>query len=564
MPRHETLRAALTWSHDLLPDDERVLLRRLSVFAGTFSLVAAERVCTSGPLARTSVLDLLGRLVSRSLVIAERDQGNTRYRLLETVRQFCAELLQASGEGPSVAASHCAYYVDLARSQDPEHASRPLTEQPTLLDRDHDNFRAALSWSIRADPASALALAASLWRYWFLRCHVAEGADWVERALEAAPERTLTRAQALIGLTGLDARRGRSDRIRHQAATAVEIAADVGDRVTALRHRIVHAILVWSTFDAAEADRMASAVARESLALGRPDLHAASSWLRAQFALTREDAARSRAVLDGCLAELASVSVDAPPFLPVITPCIVLVPIAGRLVPTYEESLIVGRRVGARQAVGYVMSAQGYAARLSGDLRSARDAVQHAVDRFVTLGDDPGKAQALNQLGCILRDAGDYHDADLRFLEARELPWRMGDRRGEWMTAGSRALLAALRGDVDGGRAGAERALLAFEAVGDRPSIANARASLGNIELVAGRTVQARAHYVRAVEEFAVQSWPRIEGWHRLILAELSEELGDAPGAEEEITRAEGLFEGQQSALADLRVRSLRGALLDT
>ena len=493
--RHETLRGTLVWSHELLTDDERVLFRRLSVFAGTFALAAAEDVCGADPLERRGIVELLGRLVDRSLVIAEASPVGTRYRLLETVRQFAHELLNASGESGSVAAEHCAHYLRVAQVQDPAQASAPLLEQPSVLDRDDDNFRAALRWSLRAEPTSALALASSLWRFWFLRCDVAEGAEWIERALQAAPERSAQRAQALIGLTGLDARRGRSDRIRHQAAAAVEIAVALGDRATALQHGIVHAVLVWATSEVTEAEDVAAPLEREALALGRPDLHAATTWVRAHFALTREVEGESRALLSRCLAELETVSADAPPFLPVVTPCIALVPVANRVVPTYEESLIVGRRVGARQGVAYALSAQGYAFRLGGDLGSAQDVVEQAVQRFATLGDDAGRAQALNQLGCVLRDAGRYDEADLRLAEAWELRRRFGDRRGEWQTSGSRALLAALRGDEDEGRAGAMRALVAFEAVGDRPSVANARAGLGTIELAAGRVDRARGHY---------------------------------------------------------------------
>ena len=478
--RHETLRATLAWSHDLLTDDERVLFRRVSAFAGTFDLVAAEDVCSAAPLTPHRIVALLGRLVDRSLVIVEASPVGTRYRLLETVRQFAREFLNASGESRSVASAHCAHYRRLAQAHDPEHATTPLLEEPSVLDREHDNFRAALRWSLHAEPTSALALASSLWRYWFLRCDVAEGAEWVERALDAAPEQTAERAQALIGLTGLDARRGRSDRIRHQAAAAVEIAVDLGDRVTALRHGIVHAVLVWATFEVTEAERVAVPLEREARALERPDLHAATTWVRAHFALTREVEAGARAMLSRCHAELEAVSADVPPFLPVVTPCIALVQVAGRVVPTYEESLIVGRRVGARQGVAYALSAQGYAFRLGGDLDSARDVVEQAVQRFATLGDDAGRAQALNHLGCVLRDAGEYDEADLRLVEAWELRRRSGDRRGEWMTTGSRALLAALRGDEDEAHAGAMRALVAFEAVGDRPSVANAQAGLGN------------------------------------------------------------------------------------
>ena len=164
-----------------------------------------------------------------------------------------------------------------------------MIEQPKLLDREHDNLRAALRWSCAHDPETALRLVASLWRFWFLRGHAVEGARWVERALAVAPEPTRPRAAALIGLTGLDSRQGRGDRHRALGAEALAIVRQIGEPDEVVMARLVETALAWSTFDLDEAEQMAADVRAEAIERGRPEHAAAGSWLLGQCALSRED-----------------------------------------------------------------------------------------------------------------------------------------------------------------------------------------------------------------------------------------------------------------------------------
>ena len=287
--RHQTLRGTLEWSHDLLTEPEQVLLRRLSVFSGGFTLDAVEAVCADAPLQQIELLDLLAKLVDKSLVVTEKTAAGTRYRQLETVRQFGTENLDHAGETAQLAAAHCAYFLAFAVAHNPERATGVVIEQPKLLDREHDNLRAALRWSCAHDPETALRLAASLWRFWFLRGHAVEGARWVERALAVAPDPTRPRAAALIGLTGLDSRQGRGDRHRALGAEALAIMRQIGNPDEVVMARLIETSLAWSTFDLDEAEQLAADVHTEAVEGGRPEHAAASSWLLGQCALSRED-----------------------------------------------------------------------------------------------------------------------------------------------------------------------------------------------------------------------------------------------------------------------------------
>jgi predicted ATPase/DNA-binding SARP family transcriptional activator len=554
--RHQTLRGTLEWSYGLLTEPEQVLLRRLSVFSGSFTLEAMEAVCDAAPLQPSELFDLLVKLVEKSLVVAKKTAAGTRYRQLETVRQFGSEKLNRAGESGPLSAAHAAYFLAFAVAHNPERAMGVVIEQPKLLDGEHDNLRAALRWACAHDPETALRLVASLWRFWFVRGHAVEGARWVERALAVAPGPTRPRAAALVGLTGLDSRQGRGDRYRSLGAEAMAIVRRIGEPDEVVMAQIVEATLAWSAFDLDDAERMATAIRADGIERGRPEFAAAGSWLLGQSALFREDGPLAVQRLDSCLNELAQSHASTRPFLPVVTPCLQLVPVAGRLVPSMEETMLLGRRVGVSQATGYVLSAIGYANRLSGDNRSAISVIADAVDRFADLGDDLARAQALHEIGCTYRDRGDYLEAGRALSLAQALRVGLGDRRGELLTEINVALLHAMAGDTDRGLGNARRSLSGFEAAGDQVGMGAALTVLGAIELLSGENRAAREMYRRAAERFA--PWPRFFGWLELVMAELSDEFADRRRAAREMATAARVLESRGCVIAARRLAALR------
>jgi predicted ATPase len=146
-PRQQTLRATLEWSHDLLSGAERALFRRLSVFAGGWTLEAAEAVSSGGGIEEDDVLDLLGGLVDKSLVVAGAASGGAvRYRMLEPIRQYAREKLEASGEADEVRGRHTAFFLALAEEAEPELAGPEQRLWVERLEGEHDNLREAVSW----------------------------------------------------------------------------------------------------------------------------------------------------------------------------------------------------------------------------------------------------------------------------------------------------------------------------------------------------------------------------------------------------------------------------------
>jgi len=209
LPRQQTLRALVDWSHDLLTEKERLLLRRLAVFAGGWSLEAAEEVCV-GPsdLPPDEILDLLSQLVNKSLVVVMAEglpSGETqypaggphRYRMLETIHQYAREKLLEAGGGELVRDRHLAYFDKLTEQAEPELYRSNQVFWLCQLDDELDNFRTALEWALATDVAAGLRIASTPWRFWQVRGHMREVGDWLRQLLESYPAADALRARSL-------------------------------------------------------------------------------------------------------------------------------------------------------------------------------------------------------------------------------------------------------------------------------------------------------------------------------------------------------------------------------
>jgi predicted ATPase len=206
--RHQTLRATLEWSYELLNEAEQALFRRLSVFAGGWALEAAEAVGAAEPVEAGRVLDLLSKLVDKSLVVAEAEaEGALRYRMLEPVRQYGREKLHESQEAPEVLQRHAKHYLALAEAAEPELLGADQGRWFRRLRTEIGNLRGALSWSLEPEEDSReraeelrVRLAAALWRFWDVQ-GFEEGRRWLQVALEKDRGGfPAVRAKALNGL----------------------------------------------------------------------------------------------------------------------------------------------------------------------------------------------------------------------------------------------------------------------------------------------------------------------------------------------------------------------------
>jgi non-specific serine/threonine protein kinase len=377
-PRQQTLRAAVDWSYTLLPEAEQVLLRRLAVFAGGWTLGAAEAVCADDPslpsgvaIATDDVLDLLVHLVNKSLVVAEAPGGRQRYRLLETLREYGWERLRQAGEEEVVRHRHLAWLRSLAEAALP-HFRGP--EDAAWLDRfeeEVDNVRAALAWSqhVPAEMESGLRLAGSLRQFWYRRGRLGEGRGWLEAALAAGGGSMSGQAQAL-GAAGLLAL-GQED---------LERAEVLGRQCLTLFRQLK--------------DRHGMGLA--SVLLGRI-AHSRGDHEHA-WALTEESLVLFRETGDrvwtaAALSGLGLLAQDRGDY--------------AQATAFYEDTLALYRELTDRYGIGWTLHYLGLVAQASGDRARARSLLRESVTLRHQIGDAEGLAGCLEGLAAVARSEGD-------------------------------------------------------------------------------------------------------------------------------------------------------------
>jgi len=300
--RQRTLRGAIQWSYDLLDGQTRVLFARLAAFAGGAWLPEVEAVCGGDG----DVLEALSTLVDHSLLRQRDTEGEPRFVMLVTIREYALERLEASGEAEAVRRRHAQTYLALAAATQPQLTGSRQRELLDRLERDHDNFRAAAEWAVAHDPAIAMRLVGSLWRFWHMRGHLNEAESLVGRVLSLRADPALDRERlvALDGAGGVSYWRGDFAITRERYQEAVDIARRLGDR----RQIAEQTYNVAFTFQVDRSDiPHAVALSDEALAIyrelgDRPGI-ARTLWSMS-YALFQLDDPRSRPLLDECIAAM--------------------------------------------------------------------------------------------------------------------------------------------------------------------------------------------------------------------------------------------------------------------
>ena len=248
--RHQTLRQTIDWSYELLDESERRGFARLGVFAGGWTLGAAEAICEVD-------LDVLASLIDKSLVRrrAGGSDGEVRYAMLETIREYALERLEELEPDEATCGRYVSYFLDLAESAYPNLRGAESSSWLEQIDEDHDNMRAALAFAVHhGDLETALRLAGALARYWLVHGQLSEGRRWLEAAL-AQPGRSKARPRALRGLALLDLEQGELEQPQHLAEEALALALDQGDPLEAAKAAGLLADAAWyrGDLDTAEA-----------------------------------------------------------------------------------------------------------------------------------------------------------------------------------------------------------------------------------------------------------------------------------------------------------------------
>ena len=425
LPRHQTLQAMMDWSHSLLSEFERILLRRLSVFVGGWSLAAAESVCGDEKINADEILDLLTQLLNKSLVIADREQGKeTRYRMLETIRQYAQRKLLAAGEGDLLSQRHLAYFVDLAEQAEAELRGPKSVTWLDQLEMEHSNIRAALECGQTVGYVDMeMQLAGALWRFWFQRGYLGEGQQWLERSWGHIDTTPAIRARALAGAGFLANFRGDTARALLLCTESLRLAREIDDKwliafslcllgesycqnkdydrantcleesLTLARNNGDRWLIVFSLVQSVELSQQqhktaqAAAFAEESLGLAR---QVGDQWLIA-FSLFR----------------LGNVAIDCRDY--------------ERAEALHEEGFTIRRELGDQLGMAYALLGLANTALAKGDRDAAWARTEERLALERELNNKLGVAHVLADLGWMAFEQDDYDQATVYFEKSLAL-----------------------------------------------------------------------------------------------------------------------------------------------
>jgi tetratricopeptide (TPR) repeat protein len=411
LPRHQTLRATMDWSHDLLAGAEKVLFRRLASFASGFTLEAAEFVVAGTDLEPASILDLLSSLVYKSLVEVDEREAEVRYRLLEPVRQYALSKLKEANEEPLVRTHHRDFFIALAEGGHAGLISQDRGSWQKRIEAEHDNIRAALQWSIAAAAfEEAFRLGAAMARFWARHGYLEEGWKWLQelRTHESVVS-PVVRARLLVGV-GL-------------------LAFEIGDRVETIA--VEHALSVF----------------RE---LGDRDEVEASLRLLGMIENERGEFDRAAAALDEAVA-LAGQSGDTVREAEALRQR-GYVELRrgdyGRGIPYLQRSLELLRQTGADRSVGFALGHLAQAYLYQGHSESAIAMLREAITLVETARQSTATAYFRNLLSLALLWLEDYDAAEAEYRRNLAFSDEIGHR---WAVAQALIGFGALnlqKGDV--------------------------------------------------------------------------------------------------------------------
>ncbi len=393
LPRQQTLQALMDWSYDLLTEEEKTLLRRLSVFARGWTPEAAEAVCSGDGIDEREVLDLLASLVDKSVAAYEEQHGEARYRLLETVRQYARDRLLASGEAPALRHRHRDLFIALAEQTQRKRGGPQQAASFHRLEVEHDNLRAALDWCQETDDAEpGLRLASALEWFWTARGHLSEGRQRLGAALSrATDQRTEARARALHAAGWLAGVHGDPAAQRALAEEGLAIHRELGDErgVSGALAHLGQAARAQGQYSTARA------LFEETLAIRRRlgDKHGIA------YAL-------------GNLGLVASQEGDYSAARPLI-----------------EESLAIHRELGSKRGLALSLTRLGLVASSQGHHAAAQVLLEESLAIQLDSGEGRMVAIALSDLGLVSWRRGDHSRARALLEESLAMQRKVQEKR---------------------------------------------------------------------------------------------------------------------------------------
>jgi predicted ATPase/class 3 adenylate cyclase/Tfp pilus assembly protein PilF len=432
LPRHKTLRATIDWSYDRLTEQEQVLLRRVSVFASGWTRETAEAVCSGEGIKKREVHFLLNTIVDKSLVV--RPEGQARYRLLETIRQYSQEKLQESGEGEAVQTRHLDFFLKLAEQAELKLTGPEQREWLGRLDEEHDDLRTALRWSDETGEVErGLRLSGALWRFWEMRGYLTEGRQRLIAVL-VQPQTSGSmglRAKALNGAGMLAYRQGDYVVARSLYEEGLAIWQDVGDKqgIADSLNDLGNVANALGDYEAARARYEESIAAQRALDQKRGTAITLNNLGYLDYRHGHYETAR--ALLEESLALFREIGAIRDSAFP-LTGLGILALYQGENAlarSLLQEGLTIRRELGDKRGIADSLNRMANVEHNLGNYAMARSDYEQGLKIFRELGDKQSIANSLNHLGSVSLSEGDYVSAHSLLAESLVIFQEVGGKR---------------------------------------------------------------------------------------------------------------------------------------
>lgn len=463
--RQQTLRAAIDWSYELLTTAEQALFARMGVFAGGCTLEAAEAILSDDPqvspaeltvyIPASAVLDGLSSLIDKSLLRQADDKdGEPRFTMLETIREFAQERLIATGESEAIVRKHARYYLELAEAASPALEGSQANEWLDHLERENGNLLAALDWARnRNDTAILLRLCVALWRFWEVRGYLSVGRSWLKDALapvsnsasNTSDELPALRASVLQGAGALAYDQGDYEQATALFEESMSLSRSIGDtkRTAEVLNDLGVIARRWGDF------QQATALYEEGLALSR--------------------AARDRAGIATSLSNLGNIAHIQGDY--------------DQATALFNESLAMRRTLGATRGMAWAKTNRGLVVCDQGDYEQAVTLFTESLTLFQELEDDLGVATSFTRLGRVARYQGDTHQAAELLNKGLNMLRELGDKLGIAKALNILGDVARDRGEYEQATTHYRESLALFREIQENYGIAWSVSNVGDIAL---------------------------------------------------------------------------------
>ncbi|HZT42719.1 MAG TPA: tetratricopeptide repeat protein [Chthonomonadaceae bacterium] len=459
LPRQQTLQATLDWSYELLTEQERLLLSRLCVFAGGWTLEAAEAVCaeeqdsvlamlSSGKrVEREGMMDILASLVEKSLVIVEEREGKSRYRMLETIREYASERLREKREEKLWHGRHLNFFLNLAEEAETKLTGAEQAEWLERLQEENENLQAALNCCTidkeKVEPC--VQLWGAIWRYWYIRGCYSEGREQLQAALsqDARNFRSQAWAKAFYGLGSLILMQGDYAAARSQFEESLAISRELGDK----RYMA------------------ASLIGLGNVAMDQGDYAAGQAFYEECLALFRE--LGDKRGISVVLNNLGNVAYHQSNYK------------ADRALQ--EESLEIQRELGDKRSIAISLNNLGNVAYHQGDYTAAHAFYEECLALFRQLGDKWGVSIALNGAGGVAKACGDYGAAGALYEESLSLSKETGGKSGVASALSNLGEVAYREGDYAKASCFYKESLVIRRKIEEKPGIAESLRDMADL-----------------------------------------------------------------------------------